>query len=230
MCVAAQQPSNLAQNPPNSAPSSRAFNHDRVAKNTHPIWTLLAPSTYKIAPPPKFPDQIHPRPRSPSSPRGRTCPPAAGQKILPPPPTHGSLSFARARSPDPRAARAREARSRPPRPIHPPPAPPCSPPSSAALPPGRTMPHRRAIAAASPRHPRRLARPAAPPRPPPPPPRPSPPLGPRAPAATPASPGSTGPASSFLRRAPTYRNSGKPGSNLGSCAGSNPRSGGRNFF
>ena len=33
VCVAAQHPSNLAQNPPNSAPSSRAFDHDRVAEN-----------------------------------------------------------------------------------------------------------------------------------------------------------------------------------------------------
>ena len=33
VCVAAQHPSNLAQNPPNSAPCPRAFNHDRVAEN-----------------------------------------------------------------------------------------------------------------------------------------------------------------------------------------------------
>ena len=33
VCVAAQHPSNLAQNPPNSAPSSRPFDHDRVAEN-----------------------------------------------------------------------------------------------------------------------------------------------------------------------------------------------------
>ena len=31
--VAAQHPSNLAQNPPKPLPSSRPFNHDRVAKN-----------------------------------------------------------------------------------------------------------------------------------------------------------------------------------------------------
>ena len=33
VCVAAQHPSNLTQNPPNSAPSPRAFDHDRVAEN-----------------------------------------------------------------------------------------------------------------------------------------------------------------------------------------------------
>ena len=33
VCVAAQHPSNLAQNPPKPAPSSRAFDHDRVAEN-----------------------------------------------------------------------------------------------------------------------------------------------------------------------------------------------------
>ena len=32
-CVAAQHPSNLAQNPPKPSPSSRAFDHDRVAEN-----------------------------------------------------------------------------------------------------------------------------------------------------------------------------------------------------
>ena len=33
VCVAAQHPSNLAQNLPNSAPCPRAFDHDRVAEN-----------------------------------------------------------------------------------------------------------------------------------------------------------------------------------------------------
>ena len=33
VCVAAQHPSNLAQKPPNFAPSPRAFDHDRVAEN-----------------------------------------------------------------------------------------------------------------------------------------------------------------------------------------------------
>ena len=33
VCVAAQHPSNLAQNPPKPTPSSRAFDHDRVAEN-----------------------------------------------------------------------------------------------------------------------------------------------------------------------------------------------------
>ena len=33
VCVAAQHPSNLAQNPPNSAPCPRVFDHDRVAEN-----------------------------------------------------------------------------------------------------------------------------------------------------------------------------------------------------
>ena len=33
VCVAAQHPSNLAQNPPKPASSSRAFDHDRVAEN-----------------------------------------------------------------------------------------------------------------------------------------------------------------------------------------------------
>ena len=33
VCVAAQHPSNLAQNPPKPAPSSRAFDHDRAAEN-----------------------------------------------------------------------------------------------------------------------------------------------------------------------------------------------------
>ena len=33
VCVSAQHPSNLAQNPPNSAQCPRAFDHDRVAKN-----------------------------------------------------------------------------------------------------------------------------------------------------------------------------------------------------
>ena len=33
VCVAAQHPSNLAQNPPKSAPCPRAFDHDRVAEN-----------------------------------------------------------------------------------------------------------------------------------------------------------------------------------------------------
>ena len=32
-CVAAQHPSILAQNPPNSAPCPRAFDHDRMAEN-----------------------------------------------------------------------------------------------------------------------------------------------------------------------------------------------------
>ena len=36
VCVAAQHPSNLAQNPPKPSPSPRAFDHDRVAENrTH---------------------------------------------------------------------------------------------------------------------------------------------------------------------------------------------------
>ena len=33
VCVAAQHPSILPQNPPNLAPSSRSFDHDRVAEN-----------------------------------------------------------------------------------------------------------------------------------------------------------------------------------------------------
>ena len=33
VCVAAQHPSNLAQNPPNSALCPRSFDHDRVAEN-----------------------------------------------------------------------------------------------------------------------------------------------------------------------------------------------------
>ena len=33
VCVAAQHPSKLAQNPPKPSPSSRAFDHDRVAEN-----------------------------------------------------------------------------------------------------------------------------------------------------------------------------------------------------
>ena len=33
VCVAAQHPSNLALNPPKPAPSSRSFDHDRVAEN-----------------------------------------------------------------------------------------------------------------------------------------------------------------------------------------------------
>ena len=33
VCVAAQHPSNLAQNPPKPLPSSRSFDHDRVAEN-----------------------------------------------------------------------------------------------------------------------------------------------------------------------------------------------------
>ena len=33
ICVAAEHPSNLAQNPPNPAPCPRAFDHDRVAEN-----------------------------------------------------------------------------------------------------------------------------------------------------------------------------------------------------
>ena len=37
VCVAAQHLSNLAQNPPNSAPSSISFNHDRVAENRTPF-------------------------------------------------------------------------------------------------------------------------------------------------------------------------------------------------
>ena len=37
VCVAAQHPANLAQNPPKPSPSSRAFDHDRVAENRTPF-------------------------------------------------------------------------------------------------------------------------------------------------------------------------------------------------
>ena len=43
------------------------------------IWSLLAPSMYKKATPPKITDPFYPNPSSLSPPRGRTHPPAAEQ-------------------------------------------------------------------------------------------------------------------------------------------------------